>query len=153
MEHIAPPEQLWHEGPNYTSDAIIIDEHDRICLIRRKTDGSWALPGGFRETDEGALAAAQREAFEEAGCVLGEGYIVYSGRVEDPRNSATRWIESDAFVFNATGDNLTAGDDATDAMWCALNALPELYGSHLDMIQSALDVLSQYGYKAEEVPA
>jgi 8-oxo-dGTP diphosphatase len=153
MEHIKPPEQLWHKGPNYTSDAIIIDEHDRICLIKRKSDGSWALPGGFRETDEGALAAAQREAFEEAGCVLGQGYIVYSGRVEDPRNNDNRWIESDAFLFKATGETLTAGDDATDAMWCALNQLPELYGSHLDMILSALDVLSQYGLATTEVLA
>ncbi len=145
MENISPPEQLWHEGPNYTSDAIIIDKLNRVCLIKRKSDGSWALPGGFREADEDSLAAAQREAFEEVGCLLGEGFIVYSGKVEDPRNSKTRWIESDAFLFSAANDTLIAGDDAIDAVWCPLDELPVLYGSHQDMVLNALDLLSLYG--------
>ncbi len=131
------PELLWRKGPNYAADAVVI-ANDKVCLIKRKS-GMWALPGGFVDDGEDSLDAAKREALEETSLVLQtSGQLVFSGKVEDPRNSETRWIESDAYVFFTDQQPVTAADDAQDADWFSLDNLPELYGSHKTMVENAL---------------
>lgn len=149
------PEQLWRVGPNYAADAVILNDRDQICLIQRKSDGSWALPGGFVDPGEHSLHAAKREAYEEAHCAVDGGELVFSGKVTDPRNSADRWIESDAYLFTASDTKLQADDDAADAAWFNLDNLPNpLYGSHAEIIASALDytALHELLTRAEQVP-
>ena len=59
--------------PMLTADAVILAEiKGKLCvlLIRRKHQpyqGYWALPGGYVEQNEQALAAAHRELTEETG--------------------------------------------------------------------------------------
>ena len=136
--------KLWFDGPNHTADAVILDPHtDKILLIRRGDTGEWALPGGFIDIDEPAILAAQREAAEEAGITLGDGQLVYQGIVDDPRNSEKSWIETSAYVFLASSKQGVSGnDDAIDAEWQPLDALPPLYASHRDIVGHAFKWLS-----------
>lgn len=141
MEHA--PRKLWHEGPNYAADAVVIQPTlQQILLIQRQT-GEWALPGGFVNKDEPAHLAAKREAEEETGhIVTGDGELVYEGPVEDPRNTEDAWIETSAYLF--TTDLLPeveGRDDAKDAKWTALETLPNLYGSHNVIVTNALRLL------------
>ena len=133
--------ELWFNGPNYTADAIIIDERQqKILLIQRRDCGEWALPGGFVDQNESSLDAAIREANEEASITVDVGQLVYRGIVDDPRNSEQAWIETSAYLFPATGDVATAaGDDANDAQWFPLDNLPPLYASHAAIIMRAID--------------
>lgn len=56
-----------------TVDVVILAVTDRrleVLLVERAADpyaGSWALPGGFKRTDETLDRAAKRELFEETG--------------------------------------------------------------------------------------
>ena len=135
--------KLWLDGPNLASDAVIIRESN-VCLIEREDGGGSALPGGFRNPGESGLEAAIREANEEVGLTLEDGQLVFSGKVDDPRNSPTSWIESDAYLFMTTSEtNAIAGDDAKALGWHPLDSLPDrLYGSHRQMIENAKDVLA-----------
>lgn len=134
-------QKLWHDGPNYTADAVVIRD-DALCLILRSDGGGWALPGGFRDSGELGIDAARREAMEEASIELGEGTLVYAGPVDDPRNTDTRWIETEAYLFNVAKADLHKGSDADDARWFPLSALPQqLYASHHDIIRRATDTL------------
>lgn len=138
--------KLWYEGPNYAADAVVIDQETlHILLIQRADTGEWALPGGFIDpSDSSSMCAAAREVCEEAGITLpdNDAPLIFRGRVDDPRSSESAWIETSAHLFNASSDvQLEAGDDASNAAWHDLYALPPLYGSHREIIARALDYI------------
>ncbi|MEO1064240.1 MAG: NUDIX domain-containing protein [Actinomycetota bacterium] len=49
--------------------AIVVDEADRICLIRHSYRDGWFLPGGGVKTGESLVDAMTRELGEETGIV------------------------------------------------------------------------------------
>ena len=135
--------KLWFDGPNYTADGIVVHPASRqVLLIRRKT-GEWALPGGFVDAGEDSLTAARREVAEETGVtVTSQPTLVFRGLVDDPRNTEEAWIETSAYMFAADDTTTASGrDDAIDAGWFSLDALPELYASHGNILARAVDYL------------
>lgn len=133
-------DELWLEGPNYTADAVIIDSlQQKILLIERRDCGEWALPGGFVDADESTYIASLREAKEEASVDIANGQLIYQGIVDDPRNTEYAWIETAAYLFECAETTARAGDDAGDAKWFSIYALPPLYASHAAIVARALD--------------
>lgn len=151
----------WFRGPNPTVDAVVIRAGREILLVRRDMDapaepGKWSLPGGFvatsarrgatwvrdRETDEEGCA---RELREETGLSIDPSALVrigvYEGGGRDPRDGEASWSRSTAFLVRL-GDDPTlvaGGDDAADARWFPLDALPrELAFDHARIIADAL---------------
>lgn len=136
--------ELWDIGPNYAADSVVLAD-DSVLLIRRRDTGLWALPGGFVDQDETALSAAKREVLEETGLdIQSDGIEVYSGPVDDPRNTTERWIESTVYLYvESTCQSVDGHDDAFDAGWFSLDDLPsQLHGSHAIILQLALERLS-----------
>ncbi|MDP2308226.1 MAG: NUDIX hydrolase [Pseudomonadota bacterium] len=108
-------------GPAATVDALI-ERDGAIVLVRRRYEPlGWALPGGFVDPGEKVGDAAVREAKEETGLdiTLGALLHVYS----DPRRDPRRPTLSVVFTAQGSGE-LVAGDDAGDAQWFPLGALP-----------------------------
>ncbi len=60
---------------------LIIDELDRILLMKRSDSGCWGPPGGSTEPGEKVEDAAKREALEETGITIDdmELFGVFSG--------------------------------------------------------------------------
>jgi 8-oxo-dGTP diphosphatase len=110
-----------YRNPFLTVD-VIIGDGDRVVLIeRRNPPAGWALPGGFVDYGESLEAAAAREAREETGLELAglQQFGAYSDPSRDPRQHTI------SVVFTARGSGtLRAGDDARNAGWFALSALP-----------------------------
>ena len=137
-----------------------------VVLIKRKDNGEWAIPGGMVETGDtvnetlakefGEEALAQLEMddetraetkaeieklFSEAG-----GVQIYSGYVDDPRNTDNAWMETVAINFHdADGKSvgkfrLRAGDDATKAQWTEVNKDTKLYADHARYIREVLEL-------------
>jgi len=111
-----------YRNPVPTVD-IILRRGNSIVLIQRKNPPlGWALPGGFVDYGESLEQAAQREAMEETGLDVRDlnQFRAYSAPDRDPRQHTI------SFVFTAEGlGTLVSGDDAADARWFELNALPE----------------------------
>lgn len=146
------PERLYHLGSNYAADAVIIAD-DHLCLIQRQDTGQWALPGGFVDPGEDSLTTAKREAAEETALEVPGGILVYSGRVDDPRNTDTRWIETSAYLFTVNPQTVAAGDDAAEVKWWPLDQLPaDLYGSHATIIEHALLARVLHSGKHQQTP-
>ena len=60
---------------------LIVDEQDRLLLMKRSDSGCWGLPGGAIEPGEVVEDAARREAFEETSLQVGDLALfgVFSG--------------------------------------------------------------------------
>lgn len=155
-------------GPNPTVDAVCLRAvrgQREVLLVRRRADvgaegGRWALPGGFVHTSarrgeswqagaETFEAAVLRELAEETGLdlvgVAPRSVGVYEGGGRDPRDTAEAWSRSHAFVVelppHLAAQTLLAGDDASEARWHRLDALPPLAFDHATLVANACELL------------
>jgi len=126
--------------PSVSADIVVYsNESKSILLIKRMKDPfaeCWALPGGFMDMDESADMAAIRELKEETGLVVDEVKQIgaYSAVDRDPRGR----VVTVAFWAEASENaHVAAADDASDAKWFPLNALPELAFDHATIIEDA----------------
>jgi 8-oxo-dGTP diphosphatase len=114
-----------HETAALAADLVLVDEHDRILLIRRGNDphlGAWALPGGRVDAGETFHQAAVREAKEETGLDLTNTRLVTVGTYGDPgRDPRGRVVST---VYAARIDRaaaVRAGSDADAIAWLAVD--------------------------------
>lgn len=103
----------------------MLDESRRVLMVRRAISpfkGAWALPAGFQDLDESPAEAAIREIREETGIeVVIRRLLDLLFIPDDPRKPANVAV----FLCRAIGGELRAGDDALEAAWFPLDALPE----------------------------
>jgi ADP-ribose pyrophosphatase YjhB (NUDIX family) len=96
----------WANAKPAAGALVVLD--GKLLLTRRAIDpwrGLWCAPSGFCDGDEHPIAAAEREALEEAG--LHVRVVGYLGH----------WIDEYA----------PGGEDGTETEWCAVsyyNAVP-----------------------------
>lgn len=128
--------------PAVTADMIVLtDETDpKILLIQRGNEpfkGCWAFPGGFMNMDETTEQCARRELKEETGLEIGEIKQVgaYSAVDRDPRGRTVTvaYITHVPQILPVTGL-----DDAAEAKWWPINALPPLAFDHAQILRDAL---------------
>ena len=121
--------------PSVTVDVVLLHSSvngKEVLLIRRRNPpyaGHWALPGGFMERGETLAAAAHRELYEETG--LGAGTLQQFAAFGEPGRDPRGWTISVVFWGEIKGHPcLQAGDDAAEACWWPLAALPPLAFDH-----------------------
>jgi 8-oxo-dGTP diphosphatase len=99
----------------------------RLLLVERKKDpyqGQWAVPGGFIEMDEELEEAVARELEEETGLteIPLEQLRTFGTVGRDPRGRQITVVFTGIAPAGRTA--LQAGDDAADARWFPIDALP-----------------------------
>lgn len=110
--------------PSVTVDNLIFsfngNSRPELLMIKRKNHpekGKWALPGGYINPDETALAAAARELEEETHI---SGLTLYPiGLFSDPGRDPRDWTMTSAYAAFTDKNSLAvkADDDASDSMW------------------------------------
>lgn len=118
-------------------DAVLI-ENGAVLLVKRARGpslGMWALPGGHINGGETAEACLKREMMEETG--LGVEPVRLVGVYSDPGRDPRKTI-SLAYLVRRTGGSPRAGDDAGEASWHPLGALPKLAFDHARILADAL---------------
>lgn len=132
-----------YANPTPTTDVLIYTPERGIVIIERGNPPlGFALPGGFIEEGEQAEVAAVREMREETGLEVElTGLLgVYSRPDRDPRQHTL------SVVFTGrpcNPDGLRAGDDAAQAAFYALDALPwPLVFDHARILADFKDVLA-----------
>jgi 8-oxo-dGTP diphosphatase len=115
------------QNPGVGAAAVVRDEGGRVLLVRRAPGatraGYWSIPAGFVDAGEEVRAAAARELAEEAGLAaeIGEVLQVASNFHDPAKPTVGVW-----FAARVVGGALHPGDDAAEAEFFALDALPEL---------------------------
>lgn len=64
------------------SRIIVVNEEEKILLVRGMVGSKWTLPGGGIEKNESPLLAAKRELFEETGIEVDQAIIKKVGTIE-----------------------------------------------------------------------
>jgi 8-oxo-dGTP diphosphatase len=130
------------------TDVVLVnktgDAHS-ILLVKRGHEpfkGHWALPGGFLEQGEDPVDCARRELAEEThvtGIPLTQ--VGAFGRPDrDPRGQVVS-IAYCGVLPDHKKSEVRADDDAADAGWFPLSALPPLAFDHDEIIAGARAVL------------
>jgi len=99
-----------------------------VLLIKRAIEpyrGHWTLPAGYLEIDEEPWEAARRETREETGLEIEQVELmgVLTNRDDHRRNGVVI-----AYLARPIGNSLAAGNDAEDARFFSINALPQELG-------------------------
>lgn len=134
--------------PAVTVDCIVFGwdgEKLKVVLIQRKLPpfkNAWAFPGGFVAENEGLEAAARRELAEETGLhdIELQQFQSFGDPGRDPRGHTVTvafWSLIDTNLHT-----LHAATDAKQALWFAIDALPELVFDHEKIYKIALQHLS-----------
>ena len=126
-----------YDRPSVTVDIVILTVRDndlKVLLVRRKAppyQGSWAIPGGFVEMNEGLEAAARRELEEETGVenVYLEQLYTFGEPGRDPRTRVIT-VAYLALVEATQIKRVQAGSDAAEAGWYSMFNLPQLAFDH-----------------------
>ena len=102
------------------SDAVIVNEHGQLLLIKREDSRTWALPGGGVERDESPADAVVREVEEETGLkTMAVRLVGLFHRAEPDGDQLT-------FSFRCLqrGGTLQPGPEALQAGYVSLDHLP-----------------------------
>jgi ADP-ribose pyrophosphatase YjhB (NUDIX family) len=121
---VCPSCEFVHYRNPVPASGVILVEEGKVLLVRRKFDpreGMWTLPAGFVEADEDAAACAVREMKEETNLdvEIVRLFNVYSA-FDDPRTAVVLVL----YLSRRRGGDLMCGDDASEARFFPLGALP-----------------------------
>jgi 8-oxo-dGTP diphosphatase len=130
--------------PAVTVDVVALSRDRHVLLVKRKADpfqGRWALPGGFINIDEPLIDAAARELQEETGIT---GLALRQLRAFDrpDRDPRGRTISIVHTALVTERPDPRAGDDAAEARWWPLDALPPLAFDHDEVVACALEAVT-----------
>jgi 8-oxo-dGTP diphosphatase len=97
-----------HEGPGAVisiAAAVVVDERDRLLVVRKRGTSSFMQPGGKIEPGETALAALQREVLEELNVCIVPTTVRPLGRFCAPAaHEPDHVVDAALFIVELAGD-------------------------------------------------
>ena len=134
--------------PAVTTDCVIfgydLREGLSVLLVQRGIDpfkGSWAFPGGFLRMDEDADTGARRELKEETGFEAAS--ITQFGAFSDVDRDPRERVITIAYMALVRKGEVQGGDDAAEARWFPVTAMPPLAFDHDRILRIALERLKE----------
>lgn len=108
---------------------LVLDEQNRLLLMKRSDIGRWGIPGGAMEPGEVVEGTARREAREETGLELGEMSLfgVFSGSELYYKYPNGDEVYNVSIVYTCRdwrGD-IALNHEHSEWRWFAANEIPE----------------------------
>lgn len=151
IDHINNPDAPAPNSVVPSTTAFVVDEENRVLLIRRTDNGDWALPGGAHDYGEFIAETAVRETKEESGIDIEITGIV--GLYTDPRHlieysdGEVRQQFSICFRGRQIGGAVATSVESSEVSWFARSELAAL------PINPSMRLRIEHGYdRAGEAP-
>lgn len=129
---------------------FVLDDEDRVLLIRRTDNGLWAIPGGAQDFGEYIAETAVRETREEAGIDIEVTGIVgiYSNpnHVVAYSDGEVRQQFSICFRARYTGGVPTPSSESSEVYWVPPEELEDL------PMHTSMRLRIQHGYQKNDQP-
>ncbi|MCW2525545.1 MAG: hydrolase [Pseudonocardiales bacterium] len=121
--------EIGYVTPKVEVRGVLVDDQDRLLLMRETVDGRWSLPGGFADPIDTPSEAVVREVLEETG--YGVEVVKLIGCWDRDRRGhrprLTFSIYKLFFLCRATGEQqLPAVLETLEIGWFGIQELPEL---------------------------
>lgn len=125
---------------------VIVDDHGRALLIRRRDNGHWEPPGGVLEAGETIPDALAREVFEETGLK-----IHTPAHLTGVYKNMTRLIVALVFRCEAADGTPTTGDETRALRWATRDEVSDLCDeAYAIRVLDALDAPSPPAVRAHD---
>jgi ADP-ribose pyrophosphatase YjhB (NUDIX family) len=121
--------------------AVVLDDADRILLVRRADSGEWTLVTGCLEPGEQPTDGALREIEEETAVtarierLLGVSALPL---MTCANGDQVYWFDTAYACRAESADARVNDDESTDVGWFTIDALPDLPSRHRTVIADAL---------------
>ncbi|GAA6524893.1 NUDIX domain-containing protein [Intrasporangium sp. DVR] len=115
---------------------------EEVLLIRRSDSGEWAPITGIVDPGEDPHVTAEREALEEASVVVEVERLVWvsAGQpVRHPNGDVAQYLDHTFRCRWLSGEARPGDDEASEARWFRLDALPEMRQHFRERIACAVD--------------
>lgn len=115
--------------PKIDVRGALVDERERLLLMRERTDGRWSLPGGFADPLDTPSAAVVREVREETGYGAEAVKLVacWDRDVQGHRPRLPVHLYKLFFLCRPTGDVGPPDElETLDVGWFGIDELPPL---------------------------
>ena len=125
--------------------AVVVDNHDRALLIRRRDNGRWEPPGGVLELGEDVIEGLRREVAEETGLQVEPSALtgVY-------KNMA-RGIVALVFRCCQTGGQAHTASETAEIRWATREEVNDLADpAYAVRILDALDLATPPAVRAHD---
>ncbi|WP_432564746.1 NUDIX hydrolase N-terminal domain-containing protein [Kineococcus sp. SYSU DK003] len=115
--------------PKVDVRAGVVDEQERLLLLRERSDGLWSLPGGWADPGDRPGEAAVREVLEETGYPVEVVKVVgvWERDVRGKQPPMPVSVFHLYFLCRLTGERVAHSElETLDVGWFGLEELPEL---------------------------
>jgi ADP-ribose pyrophosphatase YjhB (NUDIX family) len=130
--------------------AFVLDNDDRVLMIRRTDSGLYAIPGGAQEVGETISQTVVREVQEETGIDVEPSELI--GVYSDPEhviaftNGEVRQEFSICFRAQPAGGQLRTSSESSEVLWIERSELDGLN------IHPSIQLRIEHGYANRERP-
>jgi ADP-ribose pyrophosphatase YjhB (NUDIX family) len=127
IEHFNDPQAPKANAIVVAVTVFVLDDQDRMLLIRRTDNGLWALPGGGQDFGEYIAETAVRETREEAGIDVEVidvvGIYTNPNHVVEYSDGEVRQQFSICFRARYLHGEPTTSDESAEVRWVARDEL------------------------------
>lgn len=131
MDYILQLRQYIGHRPVLTVGAavFVVDEQDRLLMMKRSDSGTWGIPGGASELGEVVEDAAKRETLEEVNLEIEEMSLfgVFSGPEYYYKypNGDEVYNVTIMYLSRAWRGEIKLNDEHTEWRWFSVDEIPE----------------------------
>jgi ADP-ribose pyrophosphatase YjhB (NUDIX family) len=133
---------------------LVLDEQNRLLMMKRSDSGLWGIPGGAVELGEVIEAAAKRETFEEVSLEIGDMSLfgVFSGPelyYKYP-NGDEVYNVSIVYLSHDWHGEIKLNHEHTEWNWFAADDIPEDISPPIKTILDQFKTLYSKSYSSRE---
>jgi ADP-ribose pyrophosphatase YjhB (NUDIX family) len=124
---------LWLGDEGYATPKVDVRggvfDHDKVLMVRERSDGKWTLPGGWVDVGDAPSFAVEREIREESGYLAKAVKLAALFDKNNPRHGhppGINHIYKLFFICELTGGTATLSNETDGVDFFPVNALPPL---------------------------